>query len=58
MTAPSFEAWLADGYEQGWIVAAFCAMHDGLPLTPDESDAFEHDGFDPCMPALRIETNP
>jgi hypothetical protein len=30
-----------------------CQTHDGVPQTPEEDDAWE-DGWDPCIPVLRL----
>ena len=49
----TFEQWLAYGQEKKWISEGVCAMHDGLPLTEEEM-AYEEDGGDPCVPALRV----
>ena len=53
MNTLDFDAWLEIGVAAGFVVAQFCAMHDGLPLIGDEIDAFEN-GEDPCITALRV----
>lgn len=45
--------WLEYGIENGFCSRVVCSTHDGLPLT-DEEDAEFEDGYDPCVPAVRI----
>lgn len=49
----AFWNWLHVGAERGWVSLPVCAMHDGLPMTEEETGAIE-DGFDPCVTALRL----
>ena len=48
-----FEAWLQFGIDNGWAGPPVCETHDGLPMTEDESTAFEA-GEDPCVHVLRL----
>ena len=48
-----FEAWLQFGIDNGWAGPPVCETHDGLPMTEDESTAFEA-GEDPCVHILRL----
>lgn len=48
-----FDEWLELGERLGYVTGRFCAMHDGPPLTNEESQEFEK-GHDPCVPALRV----
>lgn len=55
MTEPTvdFEAWLAQGFDNGFIGPPVCATHDGTPTTEAEDDACM-DGDDPCIHVLRL----
>jgi hypothetical protein len=45
--------WLLEGATNGWCSMVVCSTHDGLPSTPEEFAEFEN-GFDPCVPAIRV----
>ena len=45
--------WLRYGVDQGFCSEAECNTHNGLPSTPEEAEEWE-DGFDPCVPAVRL----
>jgi hypothetical protein len=47
------EEWLQYGVERGFCSAVVCSTHDGLPLTEEEDQEFD-DGYDACVPAIRI----
>lgn len=49
----TFEQWVKIGYENKWISEPVCETHDGLPMTPEELDAWD-EGGDPCVHALRL----
>ncbi len=51
----TFEEWLAYGVGKKWVSEGVCAMHDGLPMTEEET-SYEEEGGDPCLPALRVWT--
>ena len=48
-----FSIWLENGVERGWISPPECATHGELPMTGAENEQFE-EGYDPCIPAVRI----
>lgn len=49
----SCEEWLAHGWQQGWCSPPVCAVHDGIPYSPEEDDAMDG-GDDPCVHVLRL----
>jgi hypothetical protein len=49
----TFDEWLTHGIVEGWVSVPVCAMHDGLPTTPEEEGELD-EGFDPCLSALRL----
>ena len=49
----TFDEWLKEGYDQGWVGPAVCYTHDGLPMSEGELWQFE-EGNDPCMHVLRL----
>lgn len=49
----SFDEWLRFGYNKGWCGPDVCETHDGVPMSEQESQAFE-DGEDPCIPIIRL----
>lgn len=51
------DEWLAIGRDAGFVAKGYCAMHDGLPFTDDEAHRFEHEGIDPCIPSVRVNTD-
>lgn len=50
----TFEDWLMMGIDQGFCSEPVCDTHDGAPMSPEEQQAFE-DGFDPCIPIVRLK---
>jgi hypothetical protein len=49
----SFDAWLAEGVENGYLFGV-CLMHDSPPFTaPEELEADQ--GFDPCQPRYLVK---
>ena len=48
-----FQDWLAKGVKAGWVSDVVCETHDGLPMTDEEQNQWE-EGFDPCLPAVRV----
>lgn len=48
-----FLIWMLSGIQRGWVSAPCCAVHDGIPGTPEE-DALDEDGYDPCAQILRV----
>lgn len=49
----TFEEWVTFGLDQGWIAKGVCQTHDLVPISHEESEAFES-GHDPCIPVLRV----
>jgi hypothetical protein len=45
--------WLELGVREGWVSEPACATHDGVP-TNDEEDGLLEEGFDPCLPVVRL----
>jgi len=48
-----FLSWLQTGTSRGWISEPVCVTHHGLPNTEEEEAEWE-EGFDPCVPGVRI----
>lgn len=48
----TFNEWLAQGIEEGWVGPAVCYTHDGLPLSEAEDEEFQEG--DPCIHILRL----
>ena len=55
MTTEPFEQWLATGISSGWVTPIFCQTHDMTPMSDNEHHEFDQ-GFDPCIPVIRINT--
>jgi len=53
VTDPTFDEWLLVGIGKGWVSPVVCQTHDGVPMMPEEEEAWE-DGWDPCIPVLRV----
>ena len=53
MNRDEFFAMLTAAMEAGHISDIHCGMHDGLPMTEEENADLE-EGFDPCVPVVRI----
>lgn len=53
MSEQDFHEWLQIGIDNKWISPINCFTHEWLPLTPEEEQEFE-DGYDPCIPAIRV----
>jgi hypothetical protein len=49
----SFEEWMSLGVGFGYCTEPVCSTHDGIPTTEEEQAQFE-DGYDPCIPAVRL----
>lgn len=49
----TFVEWLEIGQKEKWISEIVCCTHDGLPGTEEEEAEWDQ-GFDPCVPALRV----
>ena len=49
----NYEQWIEYGIKQGWTSGIVCQTHDLTPMTDEEVDAWE-DGYDPCIPILRL----
>lgn len=45
--------WLKYGIERGFCSDPVCHTHDGVPYTDDEDEEW-NEGFDPCVPAVRL----
>lgn len=45
--------WLAIGIGHGWVSKPACSVHDRIPTTQQEEDAWDA-GHDPCAPVVRI----
>lgn len=41
------------GKAKGFCSEVVCATHDGLPSTKEEDEEWEQ-GFDPCIPVVRL----
>lgn len=50
----TFDEWLSRGVAEGWISDPTCITHGGVPMTDDEVDAVERQGWDPCLPGVRL----
>lgn len=48
-----FDEWLEVGVKEGYCSKPVCNTHDGLPSSEEEDKAWE-DGYDPCVPAVRL----
>ena len=48
-----FEKWILLGIERKWISDVVCATHEGLPNTEEEEAEWE-EGYDPCIPGIRV----
>jgi len=48
----TFNEWLTQGIEAGFVGPAVCYTHDGLPLSEAELEEFEEG--DPCVHILRL----
>jgi hypothetical protein len=44
--------WLQVGIKAGFCSEPVCQTHDGVPMTPEESEEFETG--DPCIPIVRL----
>lgn len=64
----TLEAWVAAGFEQGWIVASGCGAHDGRLLSPageaeltdcpeHRIDELENEILDRCALIVRLADN-
>jgi hypothetical protein len=51
-----FDEWARYGVEQGWCGPLVCAIHDGVPTSAGEDEAFD-DGDDPCISVIRLYAN-
>lgn len=49
-------AWLQYGIEHGYCSEAVCHTHDCVPYTEEEEEDW-NEGFDPCVPAVRLYEN-
>lgn len=49
----NFEKWVSIGIENKWCTPAYCATHDGPPMTPEEFDYMDSGG-DPCVYSVRM----
>lgn len=49
----SFDEWLRYGFNKGWCGPAVCEMHDGVPMSEQEGQAFDA-GYDPCIHIIRL----
>lgn len=49
----SFDDWIKQGYDKGWISDVFCNTHDGPPMTEEEAKSWD-DGEDPCSYHVKI----
>ena len=47
--------WLAYGIKEGFCSMPVCDIHEGVPLSEEESDAFDA-GEDPCVVVMRLFT--
>jgi hypothetical protein len=52
----SLNEWLRIGRDLNYCTNIVCEIHDGVPLTQEEEDAFE-EGEDPCVFVVRINTD-
>lgn len=49
----SFDAWLDEGIQRGWVSLPFCSTHDTGYLREWENAEFS-EGDDPCVLTLRV----
>ena len=49
----SFDDWITIGIERGWCGPPVCYVHDGLPTTKSDDDAWDQ-GEDPCVHIIRL----
>ena len=47
-----FYAWVQKGLDKKWA-AASCCTHEGPSITEEEDNEFT-EGYDPCIPILRV----
>lgn len=52
MQKKSFDEWLQEGLELGFVGPAVCYTHDGLPMS--EAEDLEFQESDPCIHILRL----
>lgn len=52
-TPISFDEWVKNGLDMGFIGPPVCSTHDGLPMSEDEENEF-NEGFDPCINVVRL----
>lgn len=53
LTVEEFHSFLARAEAAGFTSRSFCYTHDAPPLN-EEEDADFGEGFDPCIPVVRI----
>lgn len=49
----SFDDWIAVGIKKGWCGPPVCYVHDGLPTTQSDDEAWDN-GDDPCIHVIRL----
>lgn len=52
-TTLKFYEWLNRGIDAGWIAPPTCWTHDSPEITKQE-EAEMDEGFDPCIPIIRL----
>jgi len=52
----TIDEWIQYGIDKGYCSDATCVTHEGLPNTKEEEQAWE-DGWDPCVPGIRLWIN-
>lgn len=50
----TFDEWLKQGYDNGWVGPAVCYNHDGLPTSEEEDADFD----DACLHIVRLYESP
>lgn len=57
MDPTDFWVWYEYGREQGWVSEITCHTHDGPVMSDIEVDAWG-EGYDPCIPIIRLYEHP
>jgi hypothetical protein len=47
-----FDEWMTTGIKEGFCGPPVCALHDAIPMTPEEEESF-FDGGEPCVHVIR-----
>ena len=52
----TLEEWVRYGMAQGYCTDIVCDTHSGVEMTDQENEEWD-EGFDPCIPVIRIWHN-